>query len=1223
MKKLFLVIAASVCFVMFGKAQVIRTNVANDTANFPYWIQMMQDPQANFFQTRRAFNLYWKDRPITKGCGWKVFKRWEYMMQSRVNPDGSLPSPSETFNAYQTYQKNAPTSNGNWVSLGPTYIPAPGPPGYEGLGRLNVIGFHPTNANKIYVGSPSGGFWKSDNGGDAWTTTTDTLPTLGVSAIIVDKSNPERILIGTGDRDAGDAPGLGVFVSINGGNTWAPSKAGMGDKTVGRIIQHPSNSMIFLAATSSGIYRSTDGGSNWTSSQNGNFKDICFKPDNPNIVYAAYNASFFRSSDNGITFTSITSGLPSGQQRGTIAVTAANPNYVYFIISDNSSGFKGLYRSGDAGITFNVRSSSPNIMNWDCGTTETGGQGWYDLALAADPLGPETIYAGGVNVWKSTDGGTTWSINSHWYGGCSVPAVHADCHFLTFSPVNGKLYACNDGGLWTTLNGGTTWTDRTEGMTIGQIYKLGQSQTVKEKVINGFQDNGTYTYVGNGWLQTGGGDGMECAIDYSNAAYTYHTVYYGDIYRKYNNNSEKHIAGNGIYGITEGGAWVTPFILNEANPKGMFVGYKNIWRCDDVTLNSLTWTKISDNLAGNNGSDLAVLDQSPADPNILYASRSDNKLFRTDNALDATPIWINISGYLPVGGTATSVEASATIPNVVYMTLNKKVYKSSNKGETWADISGSLPAINLNTIVNYKNSSEGLYVGSDAGVFYKDASLNDWIPFSDGLPHNGRITELEIYYDNDSVAADVIRTSTFGRGLWGSPLYHAPPTADFETENTLIPIGCAIDFTDLSSGVPTNYQWTFQGGSPSSSTLKNPVNILYSSPGTYFVKLKVWNGAGSDSTTKLNYITVSSSLIPEVEFSADNRFPCTSDTVRFTDLSNRCPSAWNWQFTPGTVTFIESTNAASRNPVVQFNQSGPYDVKLTVWNGAGQNSLTRTAYIRNGGFNLPFEASFENGLKEQQWQVYNPDGYITWDTISVPGTISGNKSVWMNFFDYNSLNKRDQLISPPMDFTNYLLVTLNFHHAYAQKGSLKDSLIVMISDDCGTTWNRLLATAANGTPNVFVTHAPETTAFYPESANDWCGGSYGVDCYSLDLSPWAGKKNIKIMFESFNRSGNNLFISDIQVNGPVGIQEIPNNNQDFRIYPNPSNGLFTLETTRIGPAASFKVYNLHGALVYEANLPEHKSQQLRTLDFRKFVQGVYYFRMMSEKGTQVEKIIIE
>ncbi|MCX6305968.1 MAG: PKD domain-containing protein [Bacteroidetes bacterium] len=1220
MRRTLLFFAGLLLIVMAARTQTILQPQANDTANYPYWIQMMQDPDANFFQTQRAFSTYWKDREIVRSHGWKVFKRWEYMMQSRVLPDGSRRAPDETFKAYASFAKNVRSTSGSWVNLGPSQIPAPGPAGYEGLGRVNVVGFHPTDPNKIYVGAPAGGLWQSADGGNTWVTHTDTMPTLGVSAIAVDYSNPDNILIGTGDRDAGDAPGLGVFKSANGGLSWSPSSTGMGNKTVGRMIQDPTNALIFLAATSGGVFRSTDGGTTWVITQSGNFKDIHFKTDDPNTVYAAAGADFYRSANNGVSFVKITAGLTGGQ-RGTIAVTAANPAYVYFLQSDGTSGFKGLYRSSDAGLTFTTRSTSPNIMDWSCDGSGTGGQGWYDLSLAADPLNAETIYTGGVDVWKSTNGGMTWDINSHWYGGCSVPSVHADCHFLGYSPVSGKLYAGNDGGCWVTANGGTSWTDRTVGMTIGQIYKLGQSMTIRNKVINGFQDNGSYTYTPTGWIATGGGDGMECAIDYENAAYTYHTVYYGDIYRKVNNAAETHIAGNGVNGITEGGAWVTPFCLNKADHKGMFAGYKNIWRCTNVISYPVLWTKISDNLAGSNGSDMSDMEQSTANPNILYAARSDNKLFRSDNCLAGSPSWADLSTYLPASGTPTDIHSHPTDENIVYITMGTGVYKSVTRGLSWTNITGNLPAIQKNAIVYYKNAPEGLYVGTDAGVYYKDQTTTGWIPFSIGLPANARVTELEIYYDNDSVSQDVIHGSTYGRGLWGSDMYRTAPAADFTTSHTLVPVGCAVDFTDISTGIPTFFQWSFQGGTPAVSSLKNPGDIVYSIPGTYQVKLKVWNEFGSDSITKTNYITVSNTLLPVVDFSADEHVLCGTDVVHFTDKSTNCPSGWVWNFTPGTVTFLDGTSNMSQNPVVQFTETGSYEVQLISSNGVGSEMLTRPGYIIKDGYSLPFLESFGAGLDAKHWQIQNPDLGITWDTISVGGIAPGSKAIYMDFFSYSTLNRRDQLISPAINLTGYSSVTLSFRHAYEQRVR-KDSLIVRISDNCGSTWQRVWGMGPDGTPQVFVTHPSTNNAFYPQSADDWCGGTYGTGCYAIDLTPWAGNQNVKLMFESYNRFGNNLFINDIQVNGPVGTPDRIKLNQVVSIYPNPSNGQFRLTITNSQPIVNMTLLNPQGQVLYADILVSQSGNISKQLDFSGFAKGIYFIRLTGAQTTSVEKVVI-
>jgi PKD repeat protein len=1223
MKKLFF-LALLLCFAGISArsqtAPAAQNNPA-DTSQFPYWVQMMQDPSVNFFKVQRAFNLYWQNRPITKGCGWKVFKRWEYMMQSRVLPNGDRPAPELAVQAYEQFLRGTTSSNGNWNSLGPGAIPAPGPAGYEGLGRVNVVAFHPTDPSKIYIGAPSGGMWQTADGGTTWVTHTDTLPTLGVSSIIVDYSSPNTIFIGTGDRDAGDAAGLGVYKSTNGGLTWAPSKTGMGDKVVGTMIQNPANPSIILAATSGGVYRTTNGGTSWTQSMTGNFLDISFKPGDPSVVYAATSSQFWRSNDNGASFYNVSSGLPGGQ-RTKIAVTPANPNYVYILYSSGNSGFGGLYRSTDSGLNFTKQSDSPNIMDWSCDGSGTGGQGWYDLALAADPADANTLYVGGVNVWKSANGGVTWTINSHWYGGCSVPAVHADCHYLVFSPVDGHLYAGNDGGTWSSGDGGTTWTWLMTGVTIGQIYKLGQAQLSKNHVINGFQDNGTYTLTPSGWVATGGGDGMECAIDYNNDAYTYHTIYYGDIYRRYNNGSEHQIAGNGVNGITESGAWVTPFTLHATDPNSMFIGYKNIWRTNNVRSNNPVWQKISNSLAGGNGSDMSVVESSASDPNLLYAARSDNRLFRSDNCLDVNPTWIDITSSLPVASTPTDVESHPTDPNKVYMTVGNTVYKSADRGLNWTNITGNLPAVHMNCIAYYKNDNEGLYVGSDAGVFYKNASMTDWVIFSKGLPANAKITELQIYYDNDSVSSDVIRGCTYGRGLWGSDMFHAAPAADFTADRTNITAGCSVDFTDLSTGVPTSWQWTFTGGTPSTSTAKNPSGIHYNTPGTYPVQLTVSNTNGSDVKLKNDYITVGNAQAPLPGFSADKVVLCEGDVVHFFDESDFCPITWTWEFSPPLATFVQGTNASSQDPVVRFDAPGLYTVRLTVSNSTGTTSLTKDHYIAYGGYVLPFTDGFEDGLTAQHWTILNSDNNITWDTITVAGTTPGNQAVWMNLYNY-TLPNRDQLISPPLNFSTFSTALLTFQHAYAQHSTIKDSLIVKISEDCGSTWTRLLAAGPNGTPNVFATHAPMSDPFYPQSDYDWCGSAYGTSCYSVDLNAWAGKLNVKIMFESYNRRGNNLFLDNISISGNVGVADQGKGKTEFRIYPNPSSGDLTLFIPHPAGKVDLSVLNMQGQQVAAENFMSTGENPERSLDLSTLARGVYFVRIVTDHSSTVTKIILQ
>ncbi|MBK7212662.1 MAG: hypothetical protein IPH88_05060, partial [Bacteroidales bacterium] len=799
-----LLIAVQPASAQSGQATV------NDTAQYPYWIQMMQDPNANFFATQRAFNLYWQDRPIDKGKGWKPFKRWENYMKDRVLPDGSKPSPDQVISAYQNYfqlNDQSSTTSGNWTPQGPFSLPSD--KGYKGLGRINTVGFHPTDPNTIYVGAPAGGLWKTTVGGNSWTTTTDMLPTLGVSAVAVDPTDPNVVYIGTGDRDAGDAPGVGVMKSIDAGNTWTAANATMGNVIVGKLLISPADHLKIYAATLSGIFVSNDGAATWTKKIGGDFKDILFKPNSTTILYAVRSGAFYRSLDAGETWTQLANGLASGT-RGVIGVTPANPEVIYFMLAQSDNGFSAMFRSMDGGESFTQRSNSPNILGWSCDGSDGGGQAWYDLAIAVDLLNADIVYTGGVDVWKSTNGGTSWFINAHWYGGCGVPAVHADQHFFAFNPINNRLYIGNDGGVYWTDNGGSSWNEISSGLNISQAYKIGQSATVDDLVANGYQDNGTSLQDGNTWYAIGGGDGMECAIDQSDPMYRYTTVYYGAINRVYGTSNQGTIAANGVNGIDEEGAWVTPFLIDENDPNIMFIGYKNVWRSYNIKAanpGTVKWKKIST----LNTSNFDVLEQSPANTNILYAGCGGN-LYITSEAYAETPNWITLTTNLVGSGSITDLEAHPFLENVVYMCRGNKVYKSEDKGSTWTDISGTLPDIHNSTIVYYKSSQEGLYVGTDAGVYYRENGMTDWIPFITGLPANAKVTELEIYYDPAGPAGDRIKAGTYGRGMWKSEMYSNTPTADFTADPLLIPYGCTVNFKDLSSGVPTQWSWSFPGG---------------------------------------------------------------------------------------------------------------------------------------------------------------------------------------------------------------------------------------------------------------------------------------------------------------------------------------------------------------------------------------------------------------------------
>jgi hypothetical protein len=483
---------------------------------------MLNDTNANFYDIVKEFDTYWKERPYERGKGYKAFKRWQWFTEPRVAPSGNmrLASRGHALEEYNKFYNNnhgmsnasASSTLANWTPLGPFGSPTGGD-----AGRLQVIRIHPTNPSVIYVGAAAGGFWRSDNGGVSYVTTTDQIASLGVSDIAIDMINPNNIYISTGDKDAGDTHSTGVLKSTNNGATW--TQTGLSWQTsqlrrIYRLLINPVNPNTLFAATSVGLYRTLNAGTTWSLMIPGSYVDAEYKPNDTTTIYLADGGAVYKSINNGLSFTNFL--MPnSNLNRMCIAVTPANSNCVYAIASNNNNGFGGLYRSTNSGQTFSLMSSTPNIFDWSVNGSGTGGQGWYDIALDASPTNSNEIIAGGVNSWKSTNGGANWVLNTHWTGSGGKPYVHADLHFVLYNSGT-TVYLGTDGGIARTTNGGTTYQTINGNMNIAQIYKMGQSASTPSRIISGHQDNGTNLSNGTAWSEIYGGDGTDCFVDWSN-----------------------------------------------------------------------------------------------------------------------------------------------------------------------------------------------------------------------------------------------------------------------------------------------------------------------------------------------------------------------------------------------------------------------------------------------------------------------------------------------------------------------------------------------------------------------------------------------------------------------------------------------------------------------------------------------------------------------------------
>ncbi|MBN4065915.1 PKD domain-containing protein, partial [Candidatus Amoebophilus asiaticus] len=636
------------------------------------------------------------------------------------------------------------------------------------------------------------------------------------------------------------------------------------------------------------------------------------------------------------------------------------------------NGFQGFYSSYDSGDTWTTEATSPNLLGWKTNGSDNGGQGWYDLSLAASPLNANEIYVGGVNVWKSTNGGSSWNISGYWKESFTVDYVHADIHALEYVPNTSIIMAGCDGGVYKSTNFGTDWEDLSNGLSIMQFYRMGASATDSAFLLAGSQDNGTSRYESGVWDEVLGGDGMEAMVDYNDKSIVFGTLYYGEIHRSYNGgNSFSEITP--LQGTTPiQGNWVTPFAMHPNNSNIILGGYGEVYK---TTNRGNSWSAISSLSSGN----IRALVFAPSDGSVIYASTY-YYVFKTTNGGSN---WTGITGTLPTSSvTPTYIAVHETDPNTLWITFSgyingEKVYKTTDGGSTWTNISGSLPNIPVNCIVYENGSDDAIYIGTDLGVFYTNNNFNDWEAYSEGLP-NVVVNELEIFYPGNKIKA-----ATYGRGIWEAPLYQpAAPSASISSSNNILCDSSlrTVYFYDESTYNPSSWYWIFEGGNPDTSVGRNPC-ITYSSPGLYDVTLIISNQSGADTLFMDNYVTIGDKTIASFTLNSDTVFLSDDGSVNFSNNSNNAQN-YLWDFGDGNTSNSETPNH-------NYSEAGDYTVQLVAINGNCSDTSTSkitvlkvggsaepvTIYPNPGGaqFNITFNFSTATDV---EIEVYNSLGQL-------------------------------------------------------------------------------------------------------------------------------------------------------------------------------------------------------------------------------------------------------
>lgn len=729
------------------------------------WVDLMTDEETNVHAVKAAFDAHWAGRGYARGNGWKQFQRWHWFWEQRTWPSGERIDPAVYLEAAAEVRARRALKSGArdeavWEPLGPTrwqsisYNP--------GNGRVNCVAVDPFDPQVIYAGTPSGGLWRSADNGATWTALFSDLPSMGVSGIALHPDSAGVIYIATGDGDGADTYSAGVLKSTDNGLTWQSTGLNWNitqSRTTRALRMHPTDPLTLYCAASNGLYRTINGGASWQQASTGSFRDVEFLPSDPNVVLACTDR-LFRSPNGGQSFVSVSNGLPpaSAVGRMAIAVSPADPDRVYALCSNaDDNSYLGLWRSDDGGLSFSLMSDAPNLFCYAEDGNDSGGQAWYDMALAVEPGDADVVYVGGINVWKSTDAGATWTIKSHWVFPSAVGYTHADIHSLDV--IDGRLFCGSDGGLYVSSTGADAWTDLSEGLDITQFYRLGGSELVPGLIMAGAQDNGSNRYLNGEWTHVFGADGMEAAVDPEDPAVVYSTSQNGGLRRS--DNSGVDWIGIGDL-IPEEGAWVTPFALDRTWPNRVVAGYRNIWASDtrgDTWYQATFWDE---------SQFVRVVAIAPSDGSYIYVARND----KVQRSLDMGLSWEDIRPGLPPNA-PTSIAVSPDDPLHVWVSFSgtsagQKVYESLDGGITWVNKSQGLPNVPANSVVAQPDSPNGVYLGTDLGVFYRDDYMAGWEPYGSALP-NVVVSELEI-----NTAAGKLRAATYGRGIWQADLYFSP-----------------------------------------------------------------------------------------------------------------------------------------------------------------------------------------------------------------------------------------------------------------------------------------------------------------------------------------------------------------------------------------------------------------------------------------------------------------
>jgi photosystem II stability/assembly factor-like uncharacterized protein len=811
---------------------------------------------------------------ITNETGIKKPNEWFFMQRAfpvgEINYEVYLKSlkSSQVFRNEQHVKKDSSL----WEFAGPLNIG----------GRLTDVEMHPSDMQTIYAAAASGGIFKTVNAGESWSPIFDDALNLSVGDIAIAPSNSQIIYAGTGEANCGGGSqtydGVGIYKSSDGGDTW--THCGLeASRNIGRLVIHPENpDVVYVAAMGNlfsenperGIYKTSDGGISWlqvlyVSDSTGGI-DIVIHPEDPDTLYSAMwervrrpnrrsygglTCGIYRTYDGGQNWTELTNGLPSpGPNVGRIGIdiSQSDPNTLYAIYADKPGYFEGVYKSINCGDSW---SQTNDGSLSDCYAS----YGWWFGRISIDPVDPNVAFVIGFDLYKTSNGGNSWS-------NISSPEVHVDHHGLYIHPMNHNFIVNgNDGGLYTSLNGGSTWS-WVNNLPVTQFYTCEVDHQHPERLYGGTQDNETNrTTTGNidDWQSIYWGDGFYVLVDPLNNNYVYAEYQYGNFAKSTNGGNSFNTAMNGISG-SDRMNWCTPVVFDPANPEILYYGANRLYKS---TNRASSWSAISTDLTNGPGVNLtygtiSTISVSPVNPEIIYVGTDDGNVWvSATNGMG----WEYLSASLP-DRWVTRVAADPVDENTAYVAFSgyrwdeylPHIFRTSDMGQTWEDISGNLPEAPINDVIIDPEDNNCLYAATDVGVFVTQNLGQTWEMEGLNLP-NVPINDLTLHNESRTLVA-----ATFGRSMYKYDLNQDTLTTSvfenidssepfsinafpnpFHNQLSIIVKSSAefkskVEICDLSGRILLNlFEGTFTSGVNTISAESADVNKL--NPGIYFIKV--------------------------------------------------------------------------------------------------------------------------------------------------------------------------------------------------------------------------------------------------------------------------------------------------------------------------------------------------------------------------------------------------